>query len=133
MMSPFQKVLFVLAAVMAFGLNAVVVFFALNAGPFMYAVVAGAFVAECVTAYLRRSWSVAVSATSSPYLAACGCKGLLPRKRRAARVPTQPRDVGTYTPERSPSPYEARIESDEKHDAPPLELREHGLSKLING
>ncbi|HRI54287.1 MAG TPA: hypothetical protein PLW65_29305 [Pseudomonadota bacterium] len=41
-------------------------------------------------------------------------------------------DYHPASPEPKVSPYEARAEGDEKHDAPPLELREHGLSKPIS-
>lgn len=127
-MSSTRKVLFILVTMLTLVLNLVVCIFALHAGPFMYAVLAGAFVAQFVAAYLKRGLKPPGDGGSSPYLAACSCQGVLPRARKRTRVPPQPRDVGTYTPERSPSPYEARIEGDEKHDAPPLELREQPLN-----
>lgn len=115
-----QKVLYLLVSLLAFGLNTVIYYFALQAGPFMYAVLAAEVGALCLQLYLKGL----LAPSPSPYSAIVALDRGRPRKRPTPRVPPQPRGVGTYTPERSPSPYEARPEGDEKHESPPLELRE---------
>lgn len=68
---------------------------------------------------------------TSPYAAVRRAGGVRPRTGRTSSA-----DAATHRPSASEpkiGTYEARPEGDEKHEAPPLELRERGLSKLISG